>query len=373
MGRGAAVAVAGAAALVAVVLLVRPGTQAPDGFARPSGTPSVPAPSAVPPSADPLPPVEALARWRVDELPVDGGGIGPFRLGATSAGLVETGWQQLEQPDGCVRLRGAALQGADLLGWAVDGEVVSLQVRLHAEVPLPPGASLLPLGLTADRTREAIGATDGLSDLSIPAGERTVRLLELSRGGTTISASDLGGELVRHVEVATRRGRDCTPTPETLQGEYPPGVAAETRLVVEDPAAYADLLPEVDALGLPVDEAVARGVSVVRSTDGCQTSSGTDDQGRGVTTTVRDGVVVGQRVTRPGWDPSALDLAFVEADDGSLVRETPSTSSQVDGDGGAVSYELATYEQVLAAVDGGVLTGPPVVQSRRAGEDCGGP
>ncbi|MGJ7439533.1 hypothetical protein [Aquipuribacter sp. MA13-6] len=365
-------AVAGAAVLVGVVLLVRPGTQAPDGLALPTQAPSGPSPAADPLPTVPIPDVEDLAQWRVDEVAVDGGGIGPFRLGAQAAGLVESGWQQVEQPDGCVRLRGASVQGADLLGWAVDGEVVSLQVRLHADEPPPPGPSVVPLGLTADRTLEAIGGSDGLTDLTIPAGDRTVRLLELSRGSTTISVSDLGGELVRHLEVATRRGRDCTPTPETLLAEFPPTVLPETRRVVEDPTTYADLLPEVDALGLPVDEAIDQGVPVVASTDGCQTSSGTDGRDRDVSTTVRDGVVVGQRVTRPGWDATALDLTFVE-DDGALVRQAPGTSSVVDTDGGTVRFELLTRERLVVAVDGGVLTGPPVVQSRRAGEDCGGP
>lgn len=373
MGRGAAVAVVGTVALVAVVLLVRPGTQAPDGLALPSEESTGPSPSAEPLPSEPLPTVEDLAQWRVDELPVDGGGIGPFRLGSASAGLVGTGWQQAEQADGCSRLRGASVQGADLLGWAVDGEVVSLQVRLHADDPPPPGDAPVPLGLTADRTLETVGSTDGLTDYSIPVGEQTVRVLELSKGGTSIAVSDLGGDVVRHLEVATGRGRDCTPTTETLQAEYPPTVLPETRLVVEDPAAWADLLPEVDALGLPVDEAIDLGVPVVPSAEGCQTSSGTDGQDRDVTTTVRDGVVIGQRVTRQGWDATALDLTFVEDDDGGLVRESPGTSSVVGTDGETVRYELLTREVLLEAVDGGVLTGPPVVQSRRVGEDCGGP
>lgn len=188
VGRGGVAVLVSAGLLVAGVLLVRPGTRAPAADLTLPTT----APSALPTETEPpLPDVDELRQLRPADLQADGTGVGPFRLGAALGDLVETGWQRVDQADGCTRLRGAEVQDA------VEDPAVAADLRLDVDV----------IGLPLD-------AADAAGAVVPEPGPGCRSAAAVDPAGRTVTTSALDDVVV--AQQVDRPGRD----PAALELEF---------------------------------------------------------------------------------------------------------------------------------------------------------
>ncbi|MGJ7442528.1 hypothetical protein [Aquipuribacter sp. MA13-6] len=358
------VAAGAVVALVLAVLLVRPGSQAsPDDVAGPR------------PSGDPRQP-DRLAGLTLADVPVRADGIGPLALGDDPADLVAAGWQTYDV-GGCVRLLPQELADATLAGWAVDDQVVSLQLEAAtATVEQVPTEAGFTFGVPVPQT-----SAQQLTVHPVGADGRRVTTGRLDSDAGRVLVSDVGGPTLRFVEVATEVGEACTLDADLLQSSRFPSTQVALTSATEA-IGPADLGHRyLSSSGSTIEQLASTSgwapLVAGLTGEGCETV----EQARGgdrITLFVLDGVVVAEDYvldttplrTPPYYFPGE---AYQETTDGRL-RTTQQLQVEEPGPSGWASTlrtRLLVGLEVVPAIDSVVVAVGPLVELQQVGRPCG--
>lgn len=369
--------------LVAAVLLVRPGSRAPDeslvGLSSPPSVeerPAVEAEDVVALGPSDLDPGLVIAGIAVSPV-----AVGPLVLGQRQDDLADVGWSFRYGSGGCVRLAPVRVGEVAFSGWVVDGLLVSAQVEM---TNLSGRTSPTALGFTFGRPLSeaddfsaetlTVGRT-GLGDnVEVGVGSRVL-------DGARVVVSDLGTYGVRYLEVRAVGAPDCAVGPSGLAEQETPTMSAMALdFVGRLPSGQVG--PDALVVGARVQDLRTPGspwADLAASLDsaGCERleTAGTGATAGTTELFLLDGVVVGQRHLAAA-DESPGEPVVWAPEDGTLVYRTQqeygrSGSGSPDAPQQPSTTGVVTYTaHLVPALDTAVVTAPPVLLEETTGEVC---